>query len=661
MKNFVFLSDVPAGVGVEGYLFPDTYRVFKDAQTQDIVQKMLENFDAKLTSEMRAAIGAQGKTVFDIVFFHYRPKYLEKKFPLNQEITISGKVTTFQNHFSICHPDFVGSVSSYQEWCGVLPVYPMTSKMSRLRIRHIIQKALETLPILPEWLSPSLLEKTKWPSWDQALKILHTSQDINLIEKAKERLVFDELLSQQIVLQLSRNRLNPGYVIPESKVLKKKLLETLPFELTEGQLQACKDIVHDMGRPYQMIRLIQGDVGSGKTIVALLAILSAIEAGYQAAFLAPTDILSRQQFNVIKNLTPDLCVCLLTGREQGKKREEILENLKKGTIHILVGTHALIQDPVTFYKLGLVVIDEQHRFGVEQRTSLICKGQNPDILTLTATPIPRTLLLTRYGDLDVSIIKDKPKGRKPPLTKVLPLSRLEEVIESLKRVLLKKAKIYWVCPLIEESATLDLAAAVERYNHLKQTFPGQVGLVHGKMKAKDKDAVMEAFAFGNLQVLVSTTVIEVGVDIPSATIMVIEQAERFGLAQLHQLRGRIGRGSELSTCLLVYGFPLSDIARKRLEVIRSSSDGFAIAEEDLNLRGGGDILGTQQSGLFPFKFSDFTSSDFTSFDHLLTSAHKEAFDMVKKDPFLTSSQGEAIRLLLRLFDKEEAIKYKKSG
>jgi ATP-dependent DNA helicase RecG len=437
-----------------------------------------------------------------------------------------------------------------------------------------------------------------------------------------------------------------------------KAIAALPFQLTGSQRTALDEILADMARPIRMLRLLQGDVGSGKTVVAFLAMARAIEAGAQAALMAPTELLARQHFSTIQPLAAaiGLEAALLTGRDKGKARGKAIAGLGAGTIPIAVGTHALFQDEVEFQDLALVVIDEQHRFGVHQRLTLAAKGRVTDMLVMTATPIPRTLMLACYSDLDSSRLTERPAGRQPIDTRVLQLGRLDEVIDGLARAMAEGARVFWVCPLVDESEALDIAAATERHAHLALRFPGRVGLVHGRLKGVEKDRVMADFAAGRLDILVATTVIEVGVDVPEATVMVIEHAERFGLAQLHQLRGRVGRGSRASSCLLLYHPPLTDSARARLEILRQTDDGFRIAEEDLRLRGAGELLGTRQSGLPAFRLADLGRHQ-----ELLFAARDDARLILERDAELASPRGKALRVLLYLFERDAAVRTLRSG
>jgi ATP-dependent DNA helicase RecG len=491
----------------------------------------------------------------------------------------------------------------------------------------------------------------------------HAPEDEKSLEPtslARSRLAYDELLANQLALALVRANMRrlKGRSIEGDSSLCRKVLDTLPYALTSSQETALTEIKTDMSSDDRMMRLLQGDVGSGKTVVALMVMLGAVEAGYQTAIMAPTEILARQHFETIEPLAKaaGLEVVLLTGRNKGKPRDAILEKLASGAAHIAIGTHALFQDDVEFENLGLAVIDEQHRFGVHQRLTLAAKGSAVDMLVMTATPIPRTLMLTAYGDMDVSRLLEKPAGRKPIDTRVLPLERLDNVVDAIRRTVNEGSKVFWVCPLVEESEVIDAAAAEERYDHLKHLFGDRVGLVHGRMKGPEKDAVMEAFAKGNVDILVSTTVVEVGVDVPEATVMVIEHAERFGLAQLHQLRGRIGRGERPSTCLLLYAPPLTETARARLKILRETNDGFVIAEEDLRLRGAGELLGTRQSGLPEFRLADLTIHG-----ELLATARDDAALILSKDPELKDKRGQALRTLLYLFERDAAVKFLQSG
>lgn len=612
-------------------------------------------------------ICTDGRNTFEIVYFNAIKPYLQKLYPVGARRIIVGKVDRYLARAKITHPDAVFDTANLQHLITHEVIYPLTTGVTNKCVQRAVNQALSRLPVIPEWLDDSMLVQQSWPGWREAILGVHNPKsisDLTLKSRFRQRLAFDEFFSHQLGLQLARQhqlRTLPGISQKGDNRLVQSLLENLPFELTDAQKQALREIFDDMALPHPMSRLVQGDVGSGKTIVALLAMLRAVESGNQAAILAPTDILARQHAEIIMDLVTKIGVntAILTGREKGKARAKILEQLAAGEIDLVIGTHAIIQDKVEFKKLGLAVIDEQHRFGVEQRLQLSNKGCNSDVLAMTATPIPRTLQLANYGDMDVSIIAQKPAGRLPIQTKVISLSRLDEIVAGVQRALDEKAKIFWVCPLVKESEVLDLSAAEERFQHLHQLFGTRVGLVHGQMKAQDKDAIMDQFIHHDVDILIATTVIEVGVNVPAATIMIIEHAERFGLAQLHQLRGRIGRGSKSGTCILLYGKQLSQVGRKRLETMRETSDGFKIAEADLKLRGGGDVLGTRQSGMPGFKIADFIEYPEIC-NALLSLANKEAKRICKEDPFLQGRKGQALALLLKLFGRDEAMRYTRS-
>ena len=599
----------------------------------------------------------------DLVFFNARGDYLKKQLPEGETRIISGTVEHFNGLLQMTHPDRIGTIGELEDIQTVDPVYPLTAGVTNKLMGKTTKSAIDKTEKLTEWLDPAYKVKKQWPDWQDALKAAHTpmeEDDLYADALPRERLAYDELLANQLALALVRRtvRRAAGRPITGDGSLRQKVLDTLPFALTGSQDAALKEIIDDMSQPLRMLRLLQGDVGSGKTVVALLTALVAIEAGMQAVIMAPTEILARQHMETIEPLleTTGLKAVILTGRDKGKKRKEILDILESGEAQLAIGTHALFQEDVNFNNLGLAVIDEQHRFGVHQRLALTGKGKHVDVLVMTATPIPRTLMLTAYGDMDVSRLLEKPAGRKPIDTRVMALSKLEEVAQGIGRMVSKGARIYWVCPLVEESDKIEIAAAEERFDHLKSLYGDRVGLVHGKMKPTEKDTVMAAFAAGDIDVLVATTVIEVGVNVPEATVMIIEHAERFGLAQLHQLRGRIGRGMDASTCLLLYGGPLSENGQARLKIMRDTEDGFVIAEEDLRLRGAGEVLGTRQSGLPEFKLAQLPAHE-----DLLAAARDDVKLILDKDPELQSDRGQALRTLLYLFEEDATVGYLRSG
>lgn len=595
----------------------------------------------------------------ELVYFHAKGDWLEKLLPHGHQRVISGKVERFRGRAQMAHPDHVVPVDEAEAVRIVEPVFPSTDGLHQRTIVKAIDGALARLPKLEEWINPTLIQVRKWPDWDDAVRAVHhpdSALDLEPDTLPRQRLAYDEILANQLALALVRARMKKqkGRVLKGDGALREAVLAALPFNLTGAQRTALAEIEGDMAASSRMLRLLQGDVGSGKTLVALIAMANAVECGAQAALMAPTEILARQHFATIEPLarTAGIRVEILTGRDKGKTRGTILGRIAEGTAQIVIGTHALFQDEVEFRDLAVAVIDEQHRFGVHQRMVLGAKGQGVDILVMTATPIPRTLVMTAYGDLDVSKLTEKPPGRQPIDTRVISNDRLMDVIDGVARRMDAGAKVYWVCPLVEESEVLDVAAAEERATTLRERFGDRVGLIHGRMKGPEKDAMMASFKDGRVDLLVATTVIEVGVDVPDATVMVIEHAERFGLAQLHQLRGRIGRGDKASTCLLVYAAPLSETGRARLAVMRESEDGFRIAEEDLKLRGAGEVLGTRQSGLPTFRLADAAAHD-----DLFAVARDDARLLLDRDPELESPRGQAVRTLLYLFERDAAVRY----
>tara|TARA_R110002126_G_scaffold13118_1_gene56104 strand:+ start:350509 stop:352629 length:2121 start_codon:yes stop_codon:yes gene_type:complete len=605
-----------------------------------------------------------GDAQLDLVFFHAREDYLKKSFPIGETQQISGTLAFYRGRAQITHPDFATSKDEEGIFDKVEPVYPLTQGLGHKVLRKAILVALEQAPDLEEWQDPSVIKARGWSKWRESLLSLHHPMSESMVSldcKARLRLAYDEMLAHQLALTLIRRaqqKAKGRAFTGISGALRSLLLQNIPFTLTAAQQRVIGEIDEDMISPLAMVRLVQGDVGSGKTVVACAAMLNAVECGAQAALMAPTEILARQHAESLGPLFEKLGVryVVLTGRDKGKAKDLLLKQVQNGAAQIVIGTHALFQDKVEFQDLGLAVIDEQHRFGVQQRLRLSQKGVS-DVLVMTATPIPRTLALTAYGDMDVSRIDEKPAGRKPIDTRLLPKSKIEGMVAGLIRKIKEdRAQIYWVCPLVEDSEVLDLAAAEERFDVLQSILGERVGLVHGRMKAEDKDAVMKKFAAGDLDILVATTVIEVGVNVPNATIMVIEHAERFGLAQLHQLRGRVGRGERQSHCMLLYATPISETGKSRLKIMRDTEDGFLIAEEDMRLRGVGDILGTRQSGL-----ADYMLADLSSHGELIAMARDEAQLIVQKDPRLTSDRGQALKNLLYLFNLKEALENLRSG
>ena len=598
-----------------------------------------------------------------ITYFNALKDYLEKLLPVGALRYLSGTVTLYDGHLQIVHPDRVVDKAGLAKLPLIDPVYPLTEGLHPNQVRQAIDLALERVPQLPEWQNAAWLKRNAFPSFAKALRSVHrpaSPEDLAPQSAPWSRLAYDELLAGQLALALLRGhmRARAGRGSAAEGRLRARIVAALPYSLTPSQERAVTDIVADLAQPNRMLRLLHGDVGSGKTLVALLAAATVIEAGRQAAFMAPTELLARQHFSTIAPLAAaaGIRVAILTAREKGHERAELLSALAAGDLDLLVGTHALFQEGVAFHDLALAIVDEQHRFGVHQRLALARKGRAVDLLVLTATPIPRTLVLTYFGDMDVSELREKPAGRQRIDTRALPLERLAEVIDAVQRALDDGRRAYWVCPLVEESESVDLAAAKNRYESLKKRFGDQVALVHGQMRGADKDRAMARFASGAARILVATTVIEVGVDVPEASVMVIEHAERFGLAQLHQLRGRIGRGAERSTCLLLYKGPLGETAKARLAILRETDDGFRIAEEDLRLRGEGDVLGTRQSGMPGFRLARLEVHG-----KFLQAAREDAALVLNRDPRLTSPRGEALRQLLYLFGRDEAIKLLGAG
>ena len=625
-----------------------------------VIGTILTPIDYRASGSARApfrvhAVDAQGNGV-SLIYFGKNSAWPRKLLPLGEPKFVSGKLEAYGEHLQIVHPDHVLP----PEEAGTIPprepVYALSEGLTNNRMRDLAAQALARAPELPEWIEPSLRAGKDWPGWNEALGRVHADPSD---AKARERLAYDEIFAGQLALMLVRQSSRRRRGVPIEGDGRLRAMLKLPFAPTGAQRRAIGEIEGDMAQATPMLRLLQGDVGSGKTLVALMALLNAVEAGMQGAMLAPTEILARQHYETLRKMAAGLPVeiAILTGREKGRVREATLMGLADGSIDILVGTHAIFQDAVQYKRLGLAVIDEQHRFGVAQRMMLANKAnQAPHLLVMTATPIPRTLTLTYYGEMDVSRLDEMPPGRQPIQTLVMSASRLDEVIDALARHVESGGQAYWVCPLVEESETSDQAAAEARAESLKLRFGDAVGLVHGRMKGPEKDAAMEAFVANRTQILVATTVIEVGVDVPNASLIIIEGADRFGLAQLHQLRGRVGRGDKPSVCILLRGNALGETSRARLALMRESNDGFRIAEEDLKLRGAGEVLGTRQSGEAVLKLA--------SPEHvaaLVDAARDDARLLIERDGGLDSARGQAARTCLYLFEKDAAVGLLRAG
>ncbi|MEZ5708710.1 MAG: ATP-dependent DNA helicase RecG [Blastomonas sp.] len=590
-----------------------------------------------------------------LIFFGRNPGWAKKLLPLGETRIIAGKLEIYGESWQIVHPDHILAETEAHQLDAREPVYPLSEGLTQNRIGALVDAGLQRLPELEEWIEPSLLNRQQWPGWRDSLMLAHAGPH----DRARDRLAYDEILAGQLAFALIRqsNRRRKGLPLQGDGSLTGKL--PLPFSLTGAQRRTIAEIAGDMAQAVPMLRLLQGDVGSGKTVVAVMAMLAAVEAGAQAAMLAPTEILARQHYETVSKMLSGLpvSVAVLTGRDKGKAREATLMGIADGSIHIVIGTHALFQDAVSYRNLGLAIIDEQHKFGVGQRLLLQEKGRvSPHVLAMTATPIPRTLTLSHYGEMEVSRLDELPPGRQAIETRVIASDRIDEIVAGLERHIAGGGQAYWVCPLVAESDTSDLAAAELRAAALAERFPGKVSLVHGQMPVERKDAMMADFAAGRTALLVATTVIEVGVDVPNATLMIVEAAERFGLAQLHQLRGRVGRGSEKSICLLLRGHALSETARARLALMRESQDGFHIAEEDLRLRGGGELLGTRQSGE-----SGYRVATPEQVQRLIGIANDDARLLLDRDGGLESARGEAARVALYLFERDYGARLLRGG
>ncbi|TPG15216.1 ATP-dependent DNA helicase RecG [Sphingomonas koreensis] len=601
------------------------------------------------------AADAKGNIV-SLVYFGGNSGWVKKLLPLGEPRRVSGRLEMYGQELQIVHPDYVLPLDEAGDAPDREAIYPLSEGITARRMAQLAAQAIERAPDLPEWIEPGLKARHDWPDWRDALVRIHADpSDV----KARERLAYDELFANQLALMLVRasSRARRGRALAGDGRLRDAV--KLPYAPTGAQARSIAEIEGDLQQSQPMLRLLQGDVGAGKTLVAAMAMLIAVEAGAQAAFLAPTEILARQHGETLQRLLAGVpvTIAVLTGRDKGRVRESVLMGLADGSIHILVGTHAIFQESVGYKDLGLVVVDEQHRFGVAQRMMLQAKAQHPPhLLAMTATPIPRTLTLAQYGEMDQSRLDEMPPGRQPIETRVIAEDRLPDVVEALGRHLAAGGQAYWVCPLVEESEKSDLAAAEDRAKTLAARFGDTVGLIHGRMKGPEKDAVMASFAAGRIGVLVATTVIEVGVDVPNATLIVIEHADRFGLAQLHQLRGRVGRGSEASNCLLIRGSALSETSRARLALMRETKDGFRIAEEDLRLRGAGELLGTRQSGEAGFRLA---TPDMLG--DLLPIANDDARLLIDRDGGLDGPRGQAARTALYLFDRDAGVGLLRSG
>ncbi len=599
------------------------------------------------------------QTSFQLVFFHARGDYLQKLLPTGQKRVVSGKVEIFDSVAQIVHPDHVLPVADADDIPAFEPVYPLTAGITQKLMWKATRAALTLAPDLPEWIDPELKKREGWPDWVAALGEVHRPQattDLSPHDPARARLAYDELMAHQLTLALARAvvRRAKGRASVGTGTLTGLVLKALPYQPTSAQTRAGAEIAADLASEFRMNRLLQGDVGSGKTLVAMMALLTVVEAGGQGVMMAPTEILARQHLEGLRPLAESAGVVLeiLTGRDKGAERAAKLAALAAGDIGILVGTHAVFQKDVVFADLRLAVIDEQHRFGVAQRMELGAKGVATDVLVMTATPIPRSLALAQYGDMDVSVLDEKPPGRQPVQTALISTDRMDDIVARLQKAVTEGRQAYWVCPLVEESEVVDMTAAEERFKRLRAALgEGVVGLVHGQMPPAEKDAAMARFVAGETKVLVATTVIEVGVNVPNASIMMIERAESFGLAQLHQLRGRVGRGAAASTCLLIYQAPLSETGRRRLEILRETEDGFRISEEDLAMRGAGDVIGTAQSGIPRFRIADLERQS-----ALMALAQSDARKLLNDDPMLETLRGQAARTLLWLMEQDKAIR-----
>ncbi|HEY1931198.1 MAG TPA: ATP-dependent DNA helicase RecG [Acetobacteraceae bacterium] len=598
--------------------------------------------------------------VAELVFFRFTRA---REMPPGAKLLVSGKLESFNGRITLPHPDYVLPVAQADRLPAIEPVWPLTAGLWPRQVTQAMAQALTRIPDFPEWHDPALLRREKWPGFADALRGVQSPAEVppggepDLGAPPRARLAYDELLAGQVALAVVRGRVRAraGRALGGDGSLRARALQRFGFTPTGSQVKALAEIDADLGAPRRMLRLLQGDVGSGKTLVALMAMLRAVESGAQAALMAPTELLARQHHRTLSHLSPEP-VALLTGSVKGRARSKLLRDLASGTVRMVVGTHALFQDTVAYRDLAVAVIDEQHRFGVDQRLLLGDKGEQTDVLVMTATPIPRTLLLTHWGEMDISRLTEKPAGRLPIRTTLHSLGTMPDVLEGVARQIERGAQVYWVCPLVAESEALDLAAAEERFAALAARFGAAVGLAHGRQTSDVREKALAEFAAGRTRVLVATTVVEVGVDVTQASVMVIEHAERFGLAQLHQLRGRVGRGAAASFCLLLHEEWVNETARRRLVLLRDTEDGFLIADEDFRLRGGGDVLGTRQAGAPGFRLADPVAHE-----GLLTMANRDAAVLLARDPGLTSERGMAVRWLLRVFGQMEAMRTLAAG
>ena len=655
IKNVHFIWNIPSNVIERKY-----YKNIHDAEINSLVTLNLNIIKHEPSRFRRQPYRIKclcGETNIDLVFFNARHPMMRQMLPVNANKLISGKLEFFRNNFQITHPTHITDLHDNKLIKNKEPVYNLTQGLNQRIMNKLTDQVLNNLPHLNEWIDEKILIKYNFKPWKETVLNLHNPENNEIKEKDKyrRRLAFDELLSHQLAIGIMRNfnQKKKGISIKNKNIKLEKFIKNIPFKLTNSQNDVIKEILSDLESSNQMIRLLQGDVGSGKTIVALISMLKVVENKFQSALMVPTTILAYQHFENITNLLKktDVKVLILTGKDKGKERVKKLEEIASGSADIIIGTHSLIQDTVIFKKLGLAIIDEQHRFGVYQRMVFNHKNQKPNILVMSATPIPRTLTLAAYGDMSESRLIEKPIGRKSIITTSLTLNKEKDLIKRVKeKIKVTSTKFYWVCPLIEESEELDLKAAEERYKNLNKYFKNKVLLMHGRLNEQEKEVIMSKFKNEDYKILVSTTVIEVGVDVPSATTIIIEHAERFGLAQLHQLRGRVGRNDIQSYCILLHKDNIGEIAKKRIDIMKNTNDGFQIAEEDLKIRGPGEVLGKKQSGSPSFYVADL------SFDSDLLEDTKHIVEnILKENPKLANDDGLKLKNLLYLQERDSAI------